>query len=176
LFPGAGPEPGAVKPTSFLLLLLLPGLLLYPCLSFPLLEPDESRYAEVPREMLLRGEGVVPLLQGAPYLDKPPLLYWLVMASYKVFGAHEWAARLVPALAAHATVLVTYLLGRRLLGERSAFWGALALGLAPGFLGVGRLLILDGLLALWTTVALFSGFEALRGGRLRRGGGGLRRL
>jgi hypothetical protein len=61
------------------------------------------------------------------------------------------------------------LLGRRVVGERAAFWGALLLGLAPGFVSMGRLLILDGLLALWVTLSLFAGFEAVRGGRLRWG-------
>jgi 4-amino-4-deoxy-L-arabinose transferase-like glycosyltransferase len=167
LFPGAAPSCTHLRSTALLLLVVLPGILLYPCLAFHLFEPDESRYAEIPREMLARGEWVVPYLQGQPYLDKPPLLYWLVMASYRVFGVHDWSARLVPALALHACVLATYLLGRRSLGERPAFWGALLLALAPGFMSMGRLLLLDGLLALWVLVALLSAFEAVRAGQLR---------
>jgi 4-amino-4-deoxy-L-arabinose transferase-like glycosyltransferase len=152
-----------------LALLILPAVLLYPSLSFHLLEPDESRYAEIPREMLQRGDLVVPVLQGEPYLDKPPLQYWLVAASYRLFGVSEAAARLPSALAVHATLLLVYLFGRRLLGERSALAGALTLLVAPGFVVVGRLLILDGLLTFWTTLALFALFEALRGDRLRWG-------
>jgi 4-amino-4-deoxy-L-arabinose transferase-like glycosyltransferase len=144
-------------------------VLLYPCLSFHLFEPDEGRYAEIPREMWQRGEWVVPYLQAEPYLDKPPLLYWLVMLSYALLGVHDWSARLVPALAVHGSVLLTYLFGRRLLGERAAFWGALALALAPAFVGMGRLLVLDGVLAFWVTLSLFSAFEAVRRGELRRG-------
>jgi 4-amino-4-deoxy-L-arabinose transferase-like glycosyltransferase len=154
---------------SLLLLIVLPGLLLYPCRSFPLFDPDEGRYAEIPREMLNRGEWVVPYLQAEPYLDKPPLLYWLVMGSYRLFGVSDGAARLVPALAVHACVLLVYLLGRRSLGEAAAFWGATLLALAPAFVGIGRLLILDGLLALWVTLAVFSAFEAVRTARLRWG-------
>src|SRR5260370_36466008 len=112
---------------------------------------------------------VVPSLEGQPDLDKPPLLYWFVMASYKVFGVPDWAARLPPALAVHGGVLLAYCFGRRSFSERAAFWGALALGLAPGFTSIGRLLLLDGLLAFWTTLALFSAFEALRGKRLQWG-------
>jgi 4-amino-4-deoxy-L-arabinose transferase-like glycosyltransferase len=146
-----------------LVLLILPGLLLYPCLSFYLFEPDEGRYAQIPSEMLARGEWTVPYLQGEPYLDKPPLLYWLVMGSYAVLGVYDWAARLVPALAVHVTILLTYFLGRRRVGERAAFWGALGLGLAPGFLGMGRFLLHDGLLTLWVTLAFFAVWEALAG-------------
>src|SRR5689334_3109577 len=81
---------------ALLLLLILPGVLLYPCRDFHLLEPDEGRYAEIPREMLARGEWIVPLLQGEPYLDKPPLLYWLVMLAYRLLGVEDGVARLVP--------------------------------------------------------------------------------
>ena len=154
---------------ALLTLIVLPALLLYPTLNFRLLEPDEGRYAEIPREMLARGEWIVPTLQGQPYLDKPPLLYWLVMGSYSLFGVSEAAARLIPAIATHLTILLVYLLGRRSLGERSAFWGALLLTITPGFMGMGRLLIMDGLLTMWVTLALLTGFEAVRGPTLRRG-------
>jgi 4-amino-4-deoxy-L-arabinose transferase-like glycosyltransferase len=167
LFPGHVSESSRGRPRALLLLLVLPGLLLYPCLSFRLFDPDEGRYAQIPAEMLARGDGLVPYLQGQPYLDKPPLLYWLVMASYAVLGVHDWSARLVPALAVHGCILLTYLLGRRRVGERAAWWGALALMLAPGFLDMGRMLLHDGLLALWTTLALFAAWEALAGERLR---------
>src|SRR4051794_40325502 len=83
LFAGPSLPHEPVRPRSLLLLFLLSGLLLYPCTSFRLFEPDESRYAQIPWEMMLRGDLVVPTLQGEPYLDKPPLLYWLVMLSYR---------------------------------------------------------------------------------------------
>lgn len=162
LFPGAAPVSQRAPRGSLLLLLVLPGVLLYPCTSFRLFEPDEGRYAEIPREMLLRGEWTVPYLEGQPYLDKPPLLYWLVMHTYRLLGVHDWAARLVPAMAVHLCVLLTYVWGRQLLGERPAFWGALILTVAPGFVTVGRLLLMDGLLALWVTLGWYAGFEAVR--------------
>jgi len=169
LFPGNVEPQAALRWRSLLILMLVSGALLYPCLSFYLFEPDEGRYAEIPREMLARGEWIVPYLQGEPYLDKPPLMYWLVMASYRVFGEHDWSARLVPALAIQCCILVTYLLARRSLGERAAFWGALALSLAPGFVSVGRLLVLDGLLAFWVILSILAAFEAVRGEYFRWG-------
>jgi 4-amino-4-deoxy-L-arabinose transferase-like glycosyltransferase len=170
LFAGtARAQSTAVRLLPLLLVLLLPAVLLYPRLDFALLEPDESRYAQIPREMMNSGDLIVPVLQGEPYLDKPPLLYWLIIASFHLFGVSDWSARLVPAASLHLSVILVYLLGRRRLGEPVAFRGALLLLLAPGFIGMGRLLLLDGLLTLWVTLALFSGYEATQGVRLHRG-------
>ena len=80
-------------------------------MSFYLFEPDEGRYAEIPREMLQRGEWVVPYLQGEPYFDKPPLLYWLMAASFSVAGPTAAAARLWPALAGVGIAAVTGWIG-----------------------------------------------------------------
>jgi 4-amino-4-deoxy-L-arabinose transferase-like glycosyltransferase len=167
LFPGQSAHREASTRFAIFWLLLLPAVLLYGSLSFHLFEPDEGRYAEIPREMLARGEWIVPYLQSEPYLDKPPLLYWLVMLSYGVFGIHDWAARLVPALAVHGTIVLTYLLGRRSLGDRPAFWGALLLALAPGFIGMGRLLTLDSLLTFFVFTSVLAAFEAIRFRELR---------
>ncbi len=156
LFASRAPVDTNLRAKSLALLVVLPAVLSYPWMAFRLLEPDEGRYAEIAREMLAANEWVVPLLQGEAYLDKPPLLYWLVVASYKLFGVHVWAARLVPALAVHATILATYLLGRRFVGERAAFRGALLLCATPAFAVMGRLLILDGLLAVWVTLGILA--------------------
>ncbi len=113
-------------------MLLLPAAILYPTLGFHLLEPDEGRYAQIPKEMLLNDSWVVPTLQGEPYLDKPPLMYWLVALSYRAFGITPEAARLVPAVCVHLTILAVYLIGRRSIGERAAFWAALLLARRAG--------------------------------------------
>ena len=169
LFPGKTTQRTPWRWHPLLLLIVLPATLFYPCLSFTLFDPDEGRYAQIPREMLARGEWVVPYLQGEPYLDKPPLFYWLVMLSYQLLGVHAWSARLVPALAIHGSILATFLIGRRSLGGPAAFWGALLLGLASAFTVMGRLLVLDGVLTFWITLGLFSLFEATREERLRSG-------
>jgi 4-amino-4-deoxy-L-arabinose transferase-like glycosyltransferase len=165
LFAGADPRPEPLRWRSLLWLLLLPALLLYVRISFPLFEPDEGRYAEIPREMLARGEWVTPYLEGKPYLDKPPLFYWLVMGSYRIFGIHDWSARLVPAVAIHLTLLLVYFFGRRRIGDAAAFRGALLLALAPAFVSIGRLLVIDGLLSLCVAFALFAAWEALERNR-----------
>jgi 4-amino-4-deoxy-L-arabinose transferase-like glycosyltransferase len=167
LFPGAADPATRVRRLSLLLVLLVPAVLLYPSRGFHLFEPDEGRYAQIPREMLTTGEWVVPTLQGEAYLDKPPLMYWLIAISYLIFGVSPDAARLVPALCVHLTILFVYLIGRRSIGERGAIWAAMLLAVAPGFVSVARLLLLDGLLVLCITVSVLCGFEAVRTGRLK---------
>jgi 4-amino-4-deoxy-L-arabinose transferase-like glycosyltransferase len=167
LFCGPADGDSRVRFPHLILLLILPAVLLYPCLSHHLLEPDEGRYAQIPREMVETGDWVVPTLQSEAYLDKPPLMYWLVAESYQLFGVSIPAARLVPALCVHLTILSVYLIGRRGLGSRAAFWASLLLTVSPGFLEMGRLLILDGLLTLCVTGSLLCGFEAVREGRFK---------
>jgi 4-amino-4-deoxy-L-arabinose transferase-like glycosyltransferase len=72
--------------------------------AFGLVGADEPRYAQIAREMFTRHDWIVPTLNGSPWLEKPALLYWKIMVSYRIFGVHDWAAR-VPA-AVHATALV----------------------------------------------------------------------
>src|SRR5262245_23723920 len=64
-------------------------LLFFGRLGCPLQEPEEPRYAEIARQMLEKGNLVVPVLHGLPYYDKPPLLYWLIMGCYALFGVHD---------------------------------------------------------------------------------------
>ncbi|HET7288644.1 MAG TPA: hypothetical protein VFI71_14280, partial [Pyrinomonadaceae bacterium] len=66
--------------------------------KLPLVGPDEPRYAQVAREMFLRGDLVTPTLGGHTWFEKPALLYWLMIASYKIFGVSEFSARLGPAV------------------------------------------------------------------------------
>jgi 4-amino-4-deoxy-L-arabinose transferase-like glycosyltransferase len=80
--------------------------------SIPLIGPDEPRYAQVAREMFERGDWVTPTLGGWHWFEKPALLYWLQIASYKAFGVSEFSARLGPALCGLLTVVSLYLFGR----------------------------------------------------------------
>ncbi|HKP45888.1 MAG TPA: phospholipid carrier-dependent glycosyltransferase, partial [Pyrinomonadaceae bacterium] len=82
----------------FLLFAAIAAIYLFGLSSLPLVGPDEPRYAEIAREMFARGDFITPTLGGAPWFEKPPLLYWLIAASYRVFGVNEFAARFGPAL------------------------------------------------------------------------------
>lgn len=149
------------KLPEFLALMLLASLLFFCRLRTPLLEPEEVRYAEIPRQMLAADRWIVPVLHGQDYLDKPPLFYWLVMGSYRMFGVHESSARIVAGLIGVLTVGIVYGWGRRVAGPRAAMCAAFVLCLTPEFVYRGRLVTPNGLLALWTTLALAAGHCAL---------------
>ncbi len=104
--------------------------------------------------MLESGDWIVPHLNGRPYLDKPPLLYWLTALSYSQFGMGDVSARLVPSLAAFATVVIVFFWGRCIAGSELGFTAAAILALMPQFVYRGRWLSFDTLLCLWVTLSL----------------------
>src|SRR5205823_8252882 len=79
--------------------------------------PDEGRYAEIAREMVVMGDWLTPRLNGLKYFEKPPLQYWVTAFSYEVFGVHNWTARLWPALSTFLTALFLGFVGLRLEGR-----------------------------------------------------------
>lgn len=81
--------------------------------QMPFVGPDEPRYAQVAREMFLRGDLITPTLGGHTWFEKPPLLYWMMMVSFRLFGISEWAARVGPAISGLLTVLAVFWVGRR---------------------------------------------------------------
>lgn len=136
--------------------------------SYSLLERDEGRYAEVAREMLATGDWVTPRLNGAAFLDKPPLTYWLTAGSYALFGVGEFAARIVPGLLGIAGIALTWWLGRRLLGPAAGALSAVILASSPHYLFLSRTASLDLPFAVCVTAALtFAGIALERGPRAR---------
>lgn len=132
-------QPSKLAKRGYLLLYLaIIGFYLYGLGRFPLVGPDEPRYAEVAREMLQRRDLITPTLGGHVWFEKPPLLYWMMMASFRVFGVSEWAARLGPAVCGLLTIAAVYWLGRRLEKNDSKTEGlAFATGLvAASTLGI----------------------------------------
>jgi len=93
--------------------------------SFPLLGPDEPRYSQVAREMFERGDWLTPTLGGANWFEKPALLYWLQITSFKIFGVSEFSARFGSAIFGLLTVISLWILGRFLSDRNLADWLAL---------------------------------------------------
>src|ERR1700728_3777416 len=82
----------------------------------PLFDPDEGRYAEIPREMLSGGDWVIPHLNALAYLEKPPLQYWLTALAFGGFGQNEFTARLCTGIAGYLSLVALFFVGGRPLG------------------------------------------------------------
>jgi 4-amino-4-deoxy-L-arabinose transferase-like glycosyltransferase len=147
--------------------LLLVSLILGAVL-LPLRDYRESRYAEAGREILESGDWLVPKLNGSPYLNKPPLLPWLVALSMKGFGEVEWAARLPSLFAVVVCALLVSGLSRDLVGGRSRgiLGGLIFLGL-PATQYYGRMLMSDTLATAAMTLALWAFLRGLKDDRGR---------
>jgi 4-amino-4-deoxy-L-arabinose transferase-like glycosyltransferase len=140
----------------YLLLATAAGLLFFPGLGQPSLwDIDEGNNAEAAREMLEAGDWVVPTFNYHLRVDKPALLYWLQILAYRTFGVNEFAARLPSALAALATVLVVYELGRRLFDRATGLLAGLILASTIGFSAAAHFANPDALLNLFTVLTLF---------------------
>ena len=122
-----------------------------------LLEPDEGRYSEIPREMIESSDWIVPKLNGVLYFEKPPLVYWLVAISFKVFGYNEFAGRFPGAFLGAIGIFLTYFLARRMYGKKCAFYSSLILLTSLEYFFVSRIILLDIPLAFFITLT-FSSF------------------
>jgi 4-amino-4-deoxy-L-arabinose transferase-like glycosyltransferase len=117
-------------------------------------DDDESRNAGCAREMLLRGDWIVPTFNAELRAHKPVLTYWCMLVAYKIGGASELTARLPSALASIGTVLLTYCIGRRLFNARVGLWAAIALSCSLTFCMIGRAATPDGLLVFTVTLSI----------------------
>jgi 4-amino-4-deoxy-L-arabinose transferase-like glycosyltransferase len=116
----------------------------------PLMDDADTVHAEAAREMVERNDWVtLKINDGFRYLEKAPLMYWCVAGSFKVFGVHDWSARLPIALGVLALLLVVYRIGRRFYGDEGGLYAALALGTGFGPFIFTRILIPDMLVGLW---------------------------
>ena len=130
--------------------------------------PDEPRFAQIAREMLVSGQWLIPHIGGHPYSDKPPVFFWAIAAFEALTGSARLAFLLPSLLAALGTLLLTYDLGRRLWNRRVGMMAALLLAFTVQFTLQARMAQIDALLCFWTTLALY-GFvrHLLRGPDLR---------
>jgi len=132
--------------------------------TYGLWEPDEARYAEIGREMLASSNFVVPHLNYVPYIEKPPLLYWLTAFSMKLLGVNELGARLAGACAALLGVLATFLFVLKTLEYRRAILAGSILATSALYAIMAQVLTTDTLLTATMSVAMFTFFLQWREG------------
>ena len=113
--------------------------------------------------MLQRGDWVVPTHNGRLFVEKPPLMYWTMIAGFQLFGTSEFGARIGAAILGAAAALVTYHLGRRLFSARVGFWAGIILASTIGFTISARAATVDASLTLLSSLAMLAFVVGTRG-------------
>jgi 4-amino-4-deoxy-L-arabinose transferase-like glycosyltransferase len=126
-----------------------------------LMDDVDAVQAQIARTMLESGDWVTARLDGVAYLEKSPLIYWMMAASYRIFGVHDWAARLPLALAVVLLCWVTYRFARWGLGERAGVYAGVSLATAAGLYLFTRILIPDATLTLTIAVSIWAWMRLL---------------
>jgi 4-amino-4-deoxy-L-arabinose transferase-like glycosyltransferase len=128
----------------------------------PLTDRDEARFGEASREMLQRGDYVVPWFNGNWRLDKPVLIYWCQIASYRLLGSNEFAARLPSALFTIGTGLVLVRWGRKIANNEIGFMAGAMFIAGLHVAVIGRVATADMAMVFFVTLAVWSGWELTR--------------
>jgi len=139
------------KRVPILLVVIIIVFYVYGLGKLPLLGPDEPRYAQVAREMFLSGDLITPTLGGHTWFEKPALLYWMIVASFKIFGVSEWSARLGPALCGLLTIAAVWLVGREV---NFGFWSVIVTASCLGLIVFSRAASFDVVITMTTTWSL----------------------
>ena len=142
---------------GLLLLLLAVVLIWFGNLEYrKLIRPDEGRYAEIPREMVVSGDWTTPRLNELKYFEKPPLQYWATAVAYEVFGEHQWTSRIWAALTGFAGILLAWFTGARLFGREAGIYAALLLGSSMLYAMMSHINTLDMGVTFFISLGLFS--------------------
>ena len=150
-----------MAPSYWMLGLVFAAVFLGSVFSPPLLDDADSTHAEAAREMFVSGDYVTLHVNGVRYLEKAPLPYWLVSASYHLFGIHEFSTRLPMAFFVFLLGLLGLAWGRRAWGERAGIYAALFVYTAAGVFLFTRILIPDVLLSALISASLYFFLTAL---------------
>lgn len=154
-------------------LLLLASVALLACgmyagLHHPIQDNNEGLYARIALEMLTAHSWVIPTIDGVPYMEKPPLLYWITAASFRMLGTGEGAARLGPVVGCILLLAALYAFARRWWGERAAILAAFIAASSPLVIVMARMLMFDMLFTGLYTWAVLAMYECVGRGAGRR--------
>jgi 4-amino-4-deoxy-L-arabinose transferase-like glycosyltransferase len=151
-------RPAAGNWGVYLAVILIAAAVYLACaVSPPSLQDDvDAVQAQIARNMITSGDWVTPRLDGIIYLEKPPLIYWLIAFSFKVFGVHDWAARVPVALSAIALCWLTAAFGIWAFGKRAGFYAGLCMATCVGLWLFTRVLIPDVMLTATIALAMWA--------------------
>jgi len=136
--------------------------------SFTLFDVDEAVFSTATKEMIEGGDWITPTYNGENRYDKPILFYWLMAASFKIFGANEFGARFPSALTAVGLIIAVFFFMRHVRDDTYAFYTAIASLLSMYFLAYSHAAVTDMTLTLFISLSLFSFYLWIDGERLSR--------
>ncbi|MGC2733857.1 MAG: glycosyltransferase family 39 protein [Candidatus Acidiferrales bacterium] len=158
-----GPAFDRKRSYLYLVILLVAGAIYLGSIVSPpsLLDDVDSVSAQIARNMVTSGDWVTARLDGIAYLEKPPLVYWSIAESFRIFGADDWAARLPIALAAIGLCLLTTAFGVWAFGNRGGFYAGLSMSTCIGLFLFTRILLPDVTLAFTIALAMWAFLRVL---------------
>src|SRR5580700_2632192 len=156
------PDDGKSFHYSYLIVLLVAAAVYAGCMISPpsLMDDVDAVQAQIARNMLTSGDYVTARLDGIPYLEKSPLIYWLIAGSFKIFGATDWAARIPMVLAAITLAWLTTAFGTWAFGGRAGFYAGLCIATCFGLFLFTRILIPDVMLTASIALSMWAFLRA----------------
>ncbi len=154
---------GSVPVRQDLIVVFVAALIFIGCMISPpsLMDDVDAVQASIARTMLVTGDWVTAHLDGVTYFEKPPLKYWLIATSFKIFGVHDMAARLPLAVITVLLCLLTARIGRWAFGAQAGFYAGLCLSTCVGLFLFTRILIADVALTFTITLAVWAFLRAM---------------
>ena len=176
--PSASPHAGGVLPAdesadglshAVVLVVLVAAIVYIGCIISPpaLMDDVDAVHGQIARNMLDSGDWTIAHLNGVPYIEKAPLMYWLIATGYRVMGVHDWVARIPIALSSVLLCWIVTLYGRWAFGRRAGFYAGLCLATCAGLFLFTRILIPDVMLTLAVCVGFWSFQRVLESDPLR---------
>lgn len=148
---------------SLTVVLLVASAIYLTCIISPpsLMDDVDGVHGAIPRTMLTSGDWVTARIDGVLYLEKSPLIYWLIAITYKLFGVHDWAARIPVALSAIGLAWLTAAFGKWAFGKRAGFYAGLVMATCIGVWLFTRILLPDVMLTFTIALAMWAFLRAL---------------
>jgi len=143
---------------SPLIVIVVAAIIYLGCIISPpsLMDDVDSIQAQIARGMLTSGDWVTARLDGLKFLEKPPLVYWMIAGSFRLFGVHDWAARIPIAVSVIGVCWLTAAFGTWAFGKRAGFYAGLAMATCVGLFLFTRILIPDTMLTFTIALAMWA--------------------
>jgi 4-amino-4-deoxy-L-arabinose transferase-like glycosyltransferase len=158
-----GPASAGKLPYAYLAIVLFAAAIYVGCILSPpsLMDDVDAVQAQIARNMLSSGDWVTARIDGIIYLERSPLIYWLIAISYKIFGTFDWAARIPVALSSVALAWLSGAFGTWAFGRRAGFYAGLCVATCIGLFLFTRILIPDVMLTATITVGMWAFLRVL---------------